>query len=193
MKAFFEIEKDEDFKKFTEQYGKMLNYAVTVDTNGNVISRYAKVHPYSHGIEAKFFSPGQTPEWFHIKGVTASPLLCYDARFPEMFQILSRKSRLIIICACWPDIRVPSYDIILKARAIENQAFIAVTNRVGIEMKYNYNGHSQVVNPYGQVLTEICEDETLIIADLDISQADEYRTSFDVKKDRKPDFYKKWL
>ena len=155
-----------------DENGKIFNKTVTVDDYGNVISSYAKIHPYSHGVEAKYFTGGDRIEWFNLKGATVSPFICYDMRFPEIFQIASQKSRLIIVSASWPDIRSPQYDILIRARAIETQSFIAIVNRVGHEMKYNYNGHSQIVSPDGNVISTISESEALITAEFDINYAD---------------------
>ena len=176
-----------------DENGKIFNKTITVDDYGNVISSYAKIHPYSHGVEAKYFTGGDRIEWFNLKGATVSPFICYDMRFPEIFQIASQKSRLIIVSASWPDIRSPQYDILIRARAIETQSFIAIVNRVGHEMKYNYNGHSQIVSPDGNVISTISESETLITAEFDINYADVCRHNFSVKSDRRPDLYKKYF
>ncbi len=173
--------------------GAIRNQAITVDRNGEIVSRYSKIHPYSHGVEGKYFTGGDSPSWFDIDGVTASPLICYDVRFPEIFQIVSKKSRLIVIPVCWPLQRVHHLDILLRARAIENQSFIAAANRTGHEMKYDYTGHSQIVGPRGDVLTEIREDEALITAEIDLSEADDFRREYQLKRDRRPDIYKKYM
>ena len=149
-----------------DENGKIFNKTVTVDDYGNVISSYAKIHPYSHGVEAKYFTGGDRIEWFNLKGATV---------------------------ASWPDIRSPQYDILIRARAIETQSFIAIVNRVGHEMKYNYNGHSQIVSPDGNVISTISESEALITAEFDINYADVCRHNFSVKSDRRPDLYKKYL
>lgn len=172
--------------------GKIHNQAITVDKNGRIVSKYSKIHPFSHGVEAKYFTGGSNISWFDLNGVTTSPFVCYDVRFPEIFQIASEKSRLIIVLACWPDVRIKYFDTLLKARAIENQAFIAAVNRTGHEMKYDYNGHSQIISPRGELLTSICEDEALITADIDIEDADRFRKEYQVKLDRRPDIYKKY-
>lgn len=177
----------------THADGKVRNHALTVDSSGLVVSDYAKIHPFSHGVEAKYFVGGDSVQWFDINGITVSPFVCYDLRFPEIFQAASIKSRLLIEIACWPDVRTRHFDLLLKARALENQAFIAAVNRVGDEMKFGYVGHSQIVSPLGVVLTEITEEESLIIADIDISEADKYRSEFQFKKDRRPEIYKKYL
>lgn len=172
---------------------KIRNYAVIVDNTGRIISKYAKIHPFSHGVESKYFSGGDHIEWFELNGVTTSQFVCYDTRFPEIFQAASYKSRLIIVIACWPDVRTYHWETLLKARALENQCFIAAVNRTGNEMKYSYNGHSAVFSPYGKIITEICQDEALIIADFDINEADSYRKAFEMKSDRRPDIYKKYM
>ena len=176
-----------------ESDGKVRNRAITIDDNGKVISSYAKIHPFSYGVEAAYFTGGDSVEWFDIKGVTASTFICYDTRFPEIFQAASKESRLIIVIASWPNVRTRYFDMFLPTRAIECQSFIAGVNRVGKEMKFDYIGHSQVVNPTGDVLTEISEEEKLIICDIDISEVDKTRSFYHLKQDRRPDVYKKYL
>ena len=172
--------------------GKVYNEAVTLNDNGEIISNYSKIHPFSHGVEAKFFSGGNKIEWFDLKGITVSPFVCYDVRFPEVFQIASVKSRLIFVIACWPDVRTFQWDAIVRARAIENQAFVVAVNRTGDEMKYTYGGHSQIISPRGEILTELQSEEALITAEFDITEADIYRREFNLKADRRPDFYKQF-
>ena len=60
-------------------------------------------------------------------------------------------------------------------------------------MKYDYTGHSQIVGPRGDVLTEIREDEALITAEIDLSEADDFRKEYQLKRDRRPDIYKKYM
>ena len=177
----------------TESDGMVRNRSVTVDPNGKVACSYAKIHPYSHGVEGRYFTGGNNVEWFDIDGVTISPFVCYDIRFPEIFQAASVKSKIITVIASWPDERLKYFDLFLKARAVENQSFFIGVNRTGYEMKYHYSGHSQVVSPTGDVLTEIRTDEALIICDIDPKESDDFRRSFDLKKNRRPELYKKLL
>lgn len=177
----------------TDHDSKIRNYAITIDNNGKIVCKYAKIHPFSHGVEAAYFTSGDTIEWFDLKGITASTFICYDTRFPEIFQAASYDSRIIIVIASWPNIRTEYFDLFLRSRAVECQSFMVGVNRVGKEVKYDYLGHSQVVSPTGKVLTEISSDETLIVCDIDISEADNFRRSYAIKKDRRPDIYKKYL
>ncbi len=173
--------------------GKTRNYAITCNRQGQIVSKYAKIHPFSHGVEHKYFVGGDHIEWFDLDGVTASTFVCYDTRFPEIFQAASMKSKLIIVIACWPDVRTEHWETLLKARALENQCYICGVNRTGREMKYTYNGHSLVASPYGRIISDIREDEALIITEFDIAEVDKYRHDFAMKSDRRPDIYKKYL
>ena len=176
-----------------ESDGKIYNKAITVSNTGEIVSSYSKIHPFSHGVEAKYFTGGDEIKWFDLNGITASTFICYDLRFPEICQTASTKSRLLIVLACWPNVRTAHWDVLLKARAIENQSFIIGVNRTGREMKYSYNGHSQAVSPRGEVLNELVENEALIITEFNISDADDYRSEFQLKQDRKPQIYKQFL
>ena len=176
-----------------EQDGKIYNKCIVVNDNGDIVSQYSKIHPFSFGVETKYFTGGSELAFFDLKGVKTSTFVCYDMRFPEIFQPASKECCLLLVIACWPEERIEHWEILTKARALENQCFIAGVNRTGAEMKYHYIGHSQIVGPCGKLVTEITEDEALIIHDINIEEASRYRQKFLISQDRRPEIYKKYL
>lgn len=171
---------------------KSLNKFIVCDDKGNIICNYSKIHPFSFGMEKDYYMGGESVESFSLKGIKCSPLICYDLRFPEIFQICSKESLIIFVIANWPSERINHWDLLLKSRAIENQCFIAGVNRTGKDITLNYNGHSRIINPFGESLTELTEEESLIIYDIEPKEAVEYRKSFKLKLDRREDIYKKY-
>lgn len=169
--------------------GKTYNKCIVIDKYGNRVADYSKIHPFSYGKEAKYYTGGNKVDFCNINGVTISPLICYDLRFPEIFQICSHKSDLIIVIANWPAARRSHWLTLLKARAIENQCFIAGVNRFGEGGGLNYSGDSIVFDPYGEASTEIVSTDGLIIADIDLDVVNKYRYEFPLKQDRHEDLY----
>ncbi|MCI6191042.1 MAG: carbon-nitrogen family hydrolase, partial [Clostridium sp.] len=119
-----------------------------------------------------------------------TPFICYDLRFPEIFQIASKKSEIIIVIASWPKEREEHWVTLLKARAIENQCFIIGVNRVGEGDGLEYSGASLIFDPLGNSLNEKINKEELIIKDINLSSIKEVREKINIKRDRREKLYK---
>lgn len=171
--------------------GKSENHYSIVDKSGNVISDYAKIHPFSFSGEDKKFKGGEDINVFELDGIKFSTFICYDLRFPEVFQIASKKSHVIIVPANWPEKRREHWKCLLRARAIENQVYIIAVNCVGEIGGVIYSGDSCVINPNGDVLMEFLEEENILIYQLR-DDVDGYRKAFRVKDDRREDVYYKF-
>lgn len=159
--------------------------------NGRIRMDYRKIHPFTYGQEGKYFQGGKqiiTMEW---ETTTLGAFICYDLRFPEIFQISSEDSAIIVVIANWPETRIRQWDCLLQARAIENQCFIAGVNRTGKGGGLSYNGHSALYGPTGERMTVLCEEESLLIGDVDVEEVRKLREAFPVKKDRKEALYSK--
>jgi len=115
--------------------------------------------------------------------------VCYDLRFPEMFRLQAvAGARLLLVVAEWPRVRIDHWRILLRARAVENQAFVAAVNAAGGPDAV-FGGNSMIVSPQGDVLAQADEAEALVLASIDLSQADAYRKSFPVLEHREPQAY----
>ncbi|MBQ9198559.1 MAG: carbon-nitrogen family hydrolase [Lachnospiraceae bacterium] len=172
------------------------------DINGNMemdeldipmLFDYAKLHPFSYSGEDKYFKGGDYQDFLFYKGFNISGAICYDLRFPEIFQIMSKKAELIIVPANWPDKRINHWSKLLMARAIENQCYIAGINCVGEIGGVYYSGGSALLDPNGEVmlpdeLIDYDNDESVMIYDLE-NDTDKIRNSFPVKKDRREELY----
>lgn len=169
--------------------GIATNHCVIFDETGTMVADYAKIHPFSYGAEAKHYVGGDTLCSCEIKGIPYAPLICYDLRFPELFQILSEKNLLISVIANWPASRRKHWMTLLQARAIENQCFIIGVNRSGEGGGLSYHGDSMLISPTGEILAHTEGGNGLTIVEIDPQEALEIRKSFPLKADRKPALY----
>lgn len=169
--------------------GVSTNHCIIVDETGTELADYTKIHPFSFGAEAKYYSGGNALQFCRVKNASVSPLICYDLRFPELFQIASQKSDIITVIASWPASRREHWMTLLQARAIENQCFILGVNRSGTGGGLTYSGDSMAVSPTGAVLAHTKGASGLTIVDIDVNEVAACRASFPVKADRKPALY----
>ncbi|HEY8803593.1 MAG TPA: nitrilase-related carbon-nitrogen hydrolase [Clostridium sp.] len=158
-------------------------------SEGVELVNYSKIHPFSFGDETKFYESGNEINLFSSFGFTIAPFICYDLRFPEIFQIASRTASLITVAANWPCERREHWITLLKARAIENQCYIAGINRVGEGNGLNYSGDSMVIDPLGNIISSLYIEEGLVIADICQDEVIKIREKFKLKDDRKETLY----
>lgn len=188
---------------YTEKYGvyigfgfvglrdeKFYNRYEIVAPDGRIVCDYNKIHPFSYDGEDEFYTSGDELKLCEIDGVKVCPLICYDLRFPEIFQVASEKADLIVVPANWGGRRKSHWDILLPARAVENQCYIAGINRVGTTDDNFYAGNSALINPMGEVVERLGESEGYVIANVDRQVVTAFRESFPAKKDRKPKLYR---
>lgn len=174
---------------------KAKNVAIVVSKEGEILCNYTKIHPFSYADENKYFEGGDRLGIFKIDGIKIGLTICYDLRFPELYQSLSKEAYVIINIANWPQRRSEHWNILSTARAIENQVFMVSVNRIGVDGNdTTYIKGSKVINPSGVILDPANSDgEEMDIYDFDPRTVEFIRESFPVKKDRKIDFYKKNL
>lgn len=160
--------------------------------SGNLIMDYAKIHPFSYSGEDKIYTAGEKLCQGKVKDLHIGGYICYDLRFPEIFTAAREKYDTIMVIANWPKERVTQWEALLRARAIENQAYVIGVNRVGEGDGLHYVPSSYVFDCYGNQISEKIS-ETLLIAKLDEAEIVRARESFPQGKDRKKELYKKWL
>lgn len=164
------------------------NHYSIIDRQGNIISDYAKIHPFSYADEDKYFSSGDKITYFELGNYTWSNFICYDLRFPELFQIASETAEVIVVPANWPQKRNEHWKCLLRARAIESQCYILAVNCVGQINGIEYSGNSCGISPNGEILDELEGNQGIVLVDLQ-ENVKELRKSFPVKQDRKWNFY----
>jgi predicted amidohydrolase len=152
-------------------------------------SVYRKRHTFAIGGEGEPIRKGAQKAIIEIKGWRIMPLVCYDLRFP----VWSRNSfndgefayDILAYTANFPQSRMDAWDTLLKARAIENQAYVVAVNRVGTTPDGTcYSGHSQIVDARGKVVCSAHDgQEEILSAQLDASDLDTFRKKFPVALD----------
>jgi omega-amidase len=145
---------------------------------------YDKRHLFSMAGEDKIFSKGRKRLIFSFRGVRISPFICYDLRFP----VWSRNRNdydLMINAANWPESRREVWLTLLKARAIENQCYVAGANRIGTDgAGIKYSGDSAIINPRGMIIASAKSDaESSITGEVSMDELSDFRKKFPVNND----------
>ena len=140
------------------------------------ICGYDKIHLFFS--ERKNLVAGDNVVTHKLNNFNIAPSICFDLRFPEFFQTARRNgANLFAIEAAWPDSRIAHWDALLKARAIENQAFVAAVNCVSEDR--TYSGNSQVISPTGEILAKAERFKEMVIsATIDIDAVSKCRSEF---------------
>lgn len=168
---------------------KCENHYTVVDRSGKIISDYVKIHPFSYSGEDLRFQGGTALSYFSLNGIVCSTFICYDLRFPEIFQAASKKAHAIVVPANWPAKRRDHWQTLLRARAVENQVYILAVNCTGDIGGIRYAGDSCVIDPDGVVRSVLHDSEGILYFEL-ADDAGEVRRGFPVKRDRRGELYK---
>lgn len=161
-------------------YNTMLHF----DNAGALVNKYRKIHPFTYSTEDKHYSRGEKPVITQIKDWNIGLSICYDLRFPELYRLYGKQRvHLIIDIANWPINRIEHWRTLLKARAIENQCYVAGVNRVGSDPKLFYNGCSSVFDPMGNEIVISIDSEEILITDIEIETVNEIREKFPFLQD----------
>jgi len=138
--------------------------------------RYAKIHPFSYGREHEHYAAGEQFLTVDIEGVRCSFFVCYDLRFADEFWQVARVTDCYVVPANWPASRREHWMALLRARAIENQAWVFAPAQFGHHggNRWSY-GHAMVVDPWGVVLAECGDHEGFALAPVDLAYQDQVR------------------
>lgn len=170
--------------------GTGANEALAFSPAGTLLARYRKIHSFSPAGEAQAFTAGAAVVTFPWNGFTVAPLICYDLRFPELFRAATAAGAdLFCVIANWPDRRQSHKTILLRARAIENQAFVLGLNRCGSDPHFSYAGASALVDPHGEIVVEAGSTPTLLRATISAETATAWRAAFPALRDRRTDLF----
>lgn len=165
--------------------GRVYNTNYVFNRRGDLISTYQKIHLFSPSGENKVFQAGRKISVFSVDGIKAAVVICYDIRFCELIRLLALEGiSVLFVPAAWPEPRLAHWDILLKARAIENQLFVVGVNGVGRANELKFCGHSMVINPWGEVLASGQATEAIVSATADLSLVDAIKSKMDVFGDR---------
>lgn len=165
-----------------EENGRFFNRFYFVTPDGNAV-HYDKRHLFTYGGEHLKFTAGKERKIVEYKGVRILLQVCYDLRFP----VWSRNRGdydLALYVASWPETRADAWRQLLKARAIENQCFVAGVNRIGTDPSNSYCGGTMLIDPFGKVVAE-CADgvESVAVAEISMEELAAFRLKFPVLDD----------
>ena len=154
------------------------NTAVLYDPAGRELLRYAKIHPFSLLEENRHYEAGDHVPVIDFGGFRLAVAICYDLRFPETFRhaTIVDRADLFLVPASWPTTRAAHWDLLLRARALENLAYVAGINRTGEGGGLVFDGRSQVVDPLGEVRARTVDEETIVMADVDPDRVAQVRS-----------------
>ena len=149
------------------------------------LHRYRKRHPFSFAKEHEHYLAGDEMLTVEIEGLRTSTFICYDLRFADDFWNLATRTDLYVVVANWPQRRREHWQTLLRARAIENQAWVIGVNRVGEGADLVYSGDSTIIDPWGEVIATASRDEVTLLADVDVERVVDARSKFPVLADRR--------
>lgn len=157
------------------------------------ITRYAKIHPFTFGGEDRHYAAGDRVVTVAVEGVRVTPFICYDLRFPEPFRLAAADTDLFVVVANWPRARRDHWRTLLRARAIENQAYVIGVNRSGEGGGLFYAGDSAAIGPTGETLAEAREGdgESILLCEIDPAAVAEARAKFPALQDVRPGAYRR--
>jgi deaminated glutathione amidase len=178
---------------------KLANTSVHLAPTGEVRAVYRKLHMFDVEVAGRAYRESAVTEPGEeialsatAAGVGLGLSICYDLRFPELYRILAlRGARVLALPAAFtlPTTR-DHWEILLRARAIENQVFVIAANQVGAHPGGHHSGgRSMIVDPWGVVLAQAQDSTGYIIADLDLERQEEIRVRFPALANRRPEAY----
>jgi predicted amidohydrolase len=164
------------------------NTSVLIGPDGAVLAAYRKIHRFGFGEgEPSLLEAGEKIVTVTLPGgVVLGLATCYDLRFPELFRLLvDAGARLVLVPAAWPAARVEAWQLLGRARAIEDQLVLVQCNTAGTHSGVTMGGHSQVVAATGEVLALAAQGEQVLRVDVDLAGVDAWRARFPVLADRR--------
>ncbi|WP_043932551.1 carbon-nitrogen family hydrolase [Bacillus sp. EB01] len=174
----------------TKRDGSFYNTMYVANRSGEIVAQYDKAHLFKLMDEHHFLNAGDKMNTFELDGITCGGVICYDIRFPEwILAHVLLGAKIMFVPAEWPSTRIDHWQILLQARAIENQCFIVAVNRVGSDPNNQFNGHSMVIAPWGELLLSRKTEEGIYYVDIDLQEVDRVRKTIPVFQDRRADLY----
>ncbi len=170
----------------------VFNTLYIVDSTGKIAGEYRKTHLFSPSGEHLHFRKGTSASVARTSLGTIGPHICYDIRFPELSRkYYSEKATLFCVSAQWPSIRKTHWDLLLVARAVENQLFVVAANAVGRSGEFHYSGGSAIFSPWGEALARGGEEEGIVAAEIDPAGVEDARRRIPCAQDRNVRAYRR--
>lgn len=178
----------------SEKEGESIfNTLAAIDSTGRLVGKYRKTHLVTAAPihEEQYVLPGDDLVVVEFEGAPFGLMTCYDIRFPEVARRLTDAgAKVLVIPAAFPLVRLPHWEALAQARAIENQVFVAAVSRVGSDGGMQFCGSSKVIDPYGVIVAAGSPiHEGLVVGDLNFALIEAVRAEVKVHYDRRPDLY----
>jgi predicted amidohydrolase len=167
--------------------GGLYNTSVLLDQAGRLVHIYRKSHLFGNGSrEAELLQPGRHAVVASTELGPVAMTTCYDLRFPELYRSLAadQGAELVLVASAWPAARLDHWELLARARAVENQTFLIACNGAGVDHGTELAGNSLIIDPWGHVLARAGDGEEVLRCTLDLSQVAEVRERFPVLRDR---------
>ena len=172
---------------FVEKRGdRFYNSSFLLDPTGEILGCYQKIHLFTYqSQEADILTPGTSvtviPATFGKFGLAT----CYDLRFPEFFRkMIDQGAEFFLISSAWPYPRLEHWLLLNRTRALENLSYLISSNCVGINRGIRFVGHSQVVDPTGQIIAGSDDEECIVWAEVSREIVLRVRSEFPALRDR---------
>jgi predicted amidohydrolase len=166
--------------------GKFYNTSLLINRHGKPIATYRKIHLFGYGSkESQILSRGSEVVVVDTELGKMGMSTCYDLRFPELFRKMTdRGTELFLIASGWPYPRLEHWLMFNRIRAIENTAFLASSNCVGVNRGARFCGHSMIVDPWGVIVSSGGDEECIVRAEIDMNRVSAIRKEFPALNDR---------
>lgn len=165
--------------------GRHYNTSVLFAPDGELVATYRKVHLFGfEGGETVLMSGGEELVVAETPLGPTGLATCYDLRFPELFRALTDgDAQAFLLSSGWPTPRIEHWDVLTRARAIENQAWVIACNAVGTQPDVVLGGHSVVVDPKGEVVAQAGTGPEVLVVEVDPEASVRWREQFPVLLD----------
>jgi predicted amidohydrolase len=188
------------FYERAEDGRRVYNTTLVFDPDGRAIARYRKIHLYDVDFAGQFrlmesdtVAPGDEVVTAAVDGLTVGLSICYDLRFPELYRLLTLAgARALLVPAAFTlHTGRDHWEVLLRARAIENQAFVIAPAQVGAHPGGHCFGRSMIVDPWGTVLAQAPDRPGVITAELDLAAQERIRRELPALANRRPAVYER--
>lgn len=179
---------------------RLSNTCLVVDSGGEVAAVYRKVHLFDVEAgghvyrESDVEEPGEEPVLAEVEGWPVGLTICYDLRFPELYRVLAVEGALLFTVPANFTLYTGKdhWELLLRARAVENQCYVAAAAQIGETEPGKLSfGRSSIVDPWGIVLAQAPDEETVIAAELDRERLESLRARFPSLQSRRPETYRR--
>ena len=172
---------------------RIYNSQVVIDSSGAIVAKYRKTHLFAPIEEDKFCAAGDALASVNFGPLRVGLTICYDLRFPEIYRALAidQGVNVFVNSSAWPFPRVEHLRVLATARAIENQSYVILANRVGRDDGGQFCGTSAVIDPAGVVVAAASsEREELVLAEVWAETIQSVRDAMPVFANRREDLYR---